>query len=623
MSLFNELKRRNVFRVGLAYLVSAWIVAQVAGLVLDSIEAPAWVMQALLLMLGLGFIVALVIAWAYELTPDGIKKEKDVVHDDSITNITAKKLDYITLVAALGVLSLFVYQQMNPPKPLVPKQDIEIDSHQQGNDGVEKVSKSKTVDDASIAVLPFVDLSPQKNQGYFSDGIAEEILNVLVRIDSLKVASRTSAFGFKGQESLGIPLIAQRLKVRHILEGSVRKSGENVRITAQLIDAQTDTHLWSQTFDRQLTTKNIFAVQDEIAAAIVKQLGLIITDDSSNKPSVKVTTKSLDAYELNLKAQSLFHIRSIEKIPKIIKLYEQAVAIDPNFAEAWAGLSHVYLVVPGWGLGSKEDSYPKSLKAANRATLLDSKLALPYAVRGAIRSEQGDMIGAIMQMNKALKIDSKNLQTTYIRSAKMLDLGYFKKAEAGFRQCLGLDPKYEICRRFLSIALLYQGDVEEAAEMFEDGMLNNQLSYRVVFMQYYSAIEDNRALKLLLSTKKLTPVWEREMDYRYQTDNSFSLVAYNTEIKAKSIPNNNNAATVVPERTLESMAYNLTADFLWSPYLPELRRPMLRDDYLRVRKKTILDNGLVKYWRKYGFPPQCRALGDDNFECDLPSVIKP
>jgi TolB-like protein len=253
-----------------------------------------------------------------------------------VTAQTARKLDVITIVAIVAIAAVISWQQFNPPMG----SDVSIPSgptagSQEPSAGV----TGKDIANASIAVLPFADLSPDNDQSHFSDGIAEEILNVLVHIDSLKVASRTSAFGFKGQQALGIPLIAERLKVRHILEGSVRKSGDTVRITAQLIDAKTDGHLWSETFDRKLTTENIFAAQDEIAGAIVKQLGLLIGDPGAGRAAVKVTAESMDAYEIYLKAQGLFHIRSEKNLPEIIELYAQAVAIDPEFAEAWAGLS--------------------------------------------------------------------------------------------------------------------------------------------------------------------------------------------------------------------------------------------------------------------------------------------
>lgn len=613
MSLFNELKRRNVFRVGLAYLVSAWVIAQVAGLVLSSTTAPPWVMQVILLVLGLGFIIALIISWAYELTPEGLKKDADVVSDASIANDTGKKLNYITIVAALGVLGLFVFQQINPVT--VVKNPAE-----QVNDSTTAVaedsSKVNKVVDASIAVLPFVDLSPNKDQEYFSDGIAEEILNVLVRIKSLTVASRTSAFGFKGQEALGIPTIAQRLNVRHVLEGSVRKSGETVRITAQLIDAQTDAHLWSETFDRKLTTENIFAVQDEIASAIVKELGLMIGDDSTPQITVKKTTENLDAYELYLKAQGLFHVRSKENLLETLDLYEQAVAIDADFAEAWAGLANTYLVIPPWNLGSEADYSPKAMEAADRAIFLDDQLALPFAVKGDLAAKGGDIIAAIELMDHALELDPQNFQTIYIRSTVLLDLGYLNQAEAGFRQCLELDPSYAICSRFLSFVLLFQGELDEANALFEEGMLNGQSSYLNIFEDYYSAIKDRRAVSMILSVSLAdAPVWVRKMYYRYGMESSFDLAALNAEIF-------NQTGGLTPEGepnkkvTLEQEVSNVVFDFLWSPYHPVLRKPTMRAEYLRLRHKLNTELNLP-YWQKYGFPPQCRAMGEDDFECDL------
>lgn len=607
MSLFKELKRRNVIRVAIAYAVIAWFLMQAGSLLFSTLELGTSANKFLLAMLLIGFVPVLLFSWAFELTTEGIKKEKDVVRDESITNITAKKLDYITLVAAVGVLGLFTYHQMNSPAA--------IHVVQQGNESGEatSVASANNVIDASIAVLPFANLSPKGDQSHFSDGIAEEILNVLVRIKNLNVASRTSAFGFKGQETLGIPLIAERLKVRHVLEGSVRKAGDNVRITAQLIDAKTDVHLWSETYDRKLTTENIFAVQDEIAGAIVKQLGLLIGDEGVQKPSAKVTTESVDAYELYLKAQGLFHVRSGDNIPEIIVLYEQAVAIDPDFAEAWAGLSATYLVAPGWNVGTREESYPKAIKAADRASELDDSLALPYAVRGGVVSDQGNMISAVEQMDMAIKRDPLNIQAVYFRSANIIDLGYFDLAEDSLRRCLELDPKYEICRRFLSFALLFQGRGEKASELFEMGLLRGQSSWLNVFLEYYSSIGDKRATALLITEMEPDDFWAREMWYRFYTDNSISLEAITAEVKLNS-PAELNQENPDFDFSVETWANNwdYLANFLWSPHHPLLIRPDLREEYLRVRKNLMLEKGLVAYWRKHGFPPQCSAVGDDD-----------
>jgi len=612
MGIFSELKRRNVIRVAAAYVVIGWLLLQVADTLTPALHLPEWIMSAIALVLILGIVPVLLFSWVYELTPEGLKKDSEVDKSTSDTSQTGKKLNVITIVAVVGIAALIGWQQFNSPMHSEVLDKVVDDT------GLQEAPIAETgegIVDASIAVLPFADLSPDNDQSHFSDGIAEEILNVLVRIESLKVASRTSAFGFKGQEALGIPLIAERLKVRHVLEGSVRKSGDTVRITAQLIDARTDAHLWSETFDRQLTAENIFAVQDEIAGAIVKQLGSFIGEENVVSSSVKVTTESVDAYEVYLKAQSLFHIRSSDNIPEITALYEQAVAIDPNFAEAWAGLSATYLVAPAWQLGSRDDYYPKAQEAADRASAMDDSLPLPYAVRGAMVSDQEDMIRALEQMDMAIQRDPSHIQTVYFRATLLFDLGYIDRAEAEFRRCLELDSKYEICRRFLSFVLLFQGDVENADELFKAGMLEGQNTYRQVFADYYGAIGDTRALVLLLSAIFPDNFQRRIRWYRFQTDMSYTLAMFEADGRANN--QGNPAEGVALGRTSVDIFWlDFPAGFLWNPYHPASRRPELRDEYSRVRKQRILQLGYYDYWRQYGFPPQCRPVGDDDFECD-------
>ena len=608
MSLFKELKRRNVIRVSAAYLVIGWLLVQIFDVLLPMFDVSESFQRGVVLLLLVGFIPTVIFSWAFEITPEGVKKEKDVVRDDSTTNITAKKLDYVTVAAALGVAGLFAWQQINPPASIPTNFEV---IEQTANQGISTDSVTET-DAASIAVLPFADLSPEKNQSHFSDGIAEEILNVLVRIESLKVASRTSAFGFKGQEALGIPAIAEKLKVRHVLEGSVRKSGNNVRITAQLIDAQSDTHLWSETYDRELTTENIFAVQDEIAGVIVKELGLIIEGGGDAEPQRTVTTKSVDAYELYLKANGLYHVRSTENIPEIVSLYEQAVAIDPNFAEAWAGLASVYLVVPGWNVGDEEEYYPKGKEAADRATELNDKLALPFTVRGGLLSDSGNMIGAFQELDKAIQLEPNNFQSFYFRGANFIDIGYLKQAEKDLRRCLELDPNYEICRRFLSFALLFQEDNETAAELFEDGMLKGQGSYIGTFVNYYGAIGDKSALTFLLTSMIEDNVIFRELLYRLHTDDAYSFDDFFKVVKENMPPD-------APDEKIDLEWWEqggFIGSFFWNPHQPVLRRPEMREEYLALRKKLLREQGIDDYWRKHGFPPQCKSVGEDDFECD-------
>ncbi|NOR19298.1 MAG: adenylyl cyclase, partial [Xanthomonadales bacterium] len=291
MSFIEELKRRNVFRVGIAYAISAWVLLQIVDLVLDNISAPDWVMQVFMLALAVGFPIAIIVAWAFEMTPDGIKKEKDVDRSQSITPQTGQKLNrsiIIVLVIALAWFGWDKFLEQPGSGSTSPEitQSVEPSTESQSN-----LSSSNTAE-KSVAVLPFINMSDDKQNEYFSDGISEELLNVLVRVKGLRVPSRTSSFTFKGS-SLKLSEIGKELKVDHILEGSVRKSGDRIRVTAQLIEVNTDTHLWSETYTRQLD--DIFAVQDEIAQAIVDALKITLTGNEQSTIQNRSTTNA-EAY---------------------------------------------------------------------------------------------------------------------------------------------------------------------------------------------------------------------------------------------------------------------------------------------------------------------------------------
>jgi TolB-like protein len=236
-----------------------------------------------------------------------------------------------------------------------------------------------SVDDRSIAVLPFADLSQIKDQQYFTDGLSEELLSLLVRVDDLRVASRTSSFAYRGS-TLGIPEISKALNVRHVLEGSVRKDGDRIRITAQLIEAGTDTHLLSENFDREFT--DIFAIQDEIANAIVNALTGELGIDGEKAVTVEAATENLDAYEMYLTARELFIAR--EQLPESIRLFQKAVELDPNFARAWAGLGAVEVVGNDWIFGDGIDHAPLAKEAAEKALSLNPDLSMPLAVLGLV-----------------------------------------------------------------------------------------------------------------------------------------------------------------------------------------------------------------------------------------------
>ncbi|MCH8479369.1 MAG: hypothetical protein LAT56_15715 [Wenzhouxiangella sp.] len=308
MSFFAALNRRKVFRVAVVYAATAFVILQAADIMLPRLGVPEWALSLVVMLVILGFPIALVLAWALELTPEGIKRTDGVAAVEGESAADPALLGKRTvLVAALlvavgvGLGAGWVLKpgETSPTEPVTPL--VEAEAVQPP-----LVDAASAIPDASIAVLPFADLSPEGDQQYFSDGIAEEILNVLSRIDALSVSSRTSAFAFRSQSALSIPDIAASLGVRHVLEGSVRKAADTIRITAQLIDARSNQQLWSETFDRQLTAQNVFEIQDEIAAAITEALARRLEVPMGAVPGAAGGTGDIDAYEAFLIGRDLF-----------------------------------------------------------------------------------------------------------------------------------------------------------------------------------------------------------------------------------------------------------------------------------------------------------------------------
>ena len=395
MSLFNELKRRNVPRVGTAYLVSSWLLVQVAETIFPLFGFDDTTARLVVIVLSIGFIPSLIFAWAFEITPEGLKRDADVDRDHSITHITGKKLDRIILVVLALALGYFAFDKF----VLEPTRDAEL---------VEETTQQARSDalvesygDKSIAVLPFLDMSSDKDQEYMSDGIAEELLNLLAKIPDLRVISRSSAFSFKDQ-NLEIPEIARRLKVGHILEGSVRKAGNQLRITAQLIEARSDTHLWSETYDR--TLDNIFTIQDEIAAAVVEQLKVMLLGEA---PTVQETNP--EAYMLYLQARYLGRQFTAEAWEQSNALFEQALAIDPDYAAAWDGLGVNYTNQVGNGQRPVDEGFTLAREAENQALAINPDYASAHAGLGWISSRyDNDPAAAALHFERALALEPAN-----------------------------------------------------------------------------------------------------------------------------------------------------------------------------------------------------------------------
>lgn len=369
-SLLSELRRRNVFKVGAAYLVLGWVVMQVTGLVAPALHLPEWTLSLITWLGVIGFPFALLFAWAFELTPDGVKRSEEVDPTESVTRNTGSKLNRVTAALLVAAIGFVIYQQWS-----FTRSGASLSAP-----AGEAQSLSGLHD--SIAVLPFVNMSSDPEQEYLSDGIAEELLNALARISSLKVAARTSSFAFKNEQS-DIRKIGETLGVSTVLEGSLRKSDARLRITAQLIDVQTGYHLWSETYDRELD--DIFAIQDEITGHIIKALKVHL--NTGEAVAVTNTTNN-EAYDAYLKGRHQLHLRTRESIELAQNYFEQATALDPNFALAWADKALAAVLLSSYSNSDTQLAHAQARTLLSRAQAIDSTLAEAFAVEGLMLSSE-------------------------------------------------------------------------------------------------------------------------------------------------------------------------------------------------------------------------------------------
>jgi adenylate cyclase len=496
MGFISELKRRNVFRVGITYVITAWLVLQVADVVLGNIAAPEWVFKAILMVTGLAAPVVLLFAWAFEMTPEGLKREKDVDRSASVTHVTGRKLDrtiIIVLVLAVAYFAVdkFYLGERNPGQATVT-------SRSASSVGDSSVSALPGI--TSIAVLPFVNMSSDKEQDYFSDGISEELLNLLAKIPAFRVAGRTSSFAFKGKND-DLRTIGESLGVSTILEGSVRKGANRVRITAQLVKVDDGFHLWSETYDRELT--DVLAVQDEIAGAVVKELKVtLLGEDQAPTHGPDSLTGNAEAYNAYLKGLFFWNQLGPDNHARAAEHFEQAVALIPDSALAWSMLS---LADSNYSSQSS-DGGPQALARAREAAAMALKLddtvpeaylavatletlydwdwaAAESAVRRALALRPGDVTAR--KMLAGLRTNAGKFQEAReilvaAQQQDPLDLGIassignaffyagdYSAAEQVYQKLLAKDPTRAFTRAGLGWMLLRQGRLKESLEYFE------------------------------------------------------------------------------------------------------------------------------------------------------------
>ncbi len=496
MSFFVELKRRNVAKVAVLYLVASWLLLQVTDVLASLLPVPEWAGSLVVMLLLLGFVPALIFSWVYEMTPEGLKREKDIDRSQSITGDTGRKINVLIIVLLVLAIGAVVVDRMMPETArIATTTDTEDKAGVEQAVGQKPGASEPAASEHSIAVLPFVNMSSDPEQEYFSDGLSEELLNLLAKIPDLQVAARTSSFSLKGKE-LQMAEVGEILKVAHVLEGSVRKSGNQIRVTAQLIHADDGYHMWSETYDRQLD--DVFAIQDEIAAEVVDKLRVTLLGDVP-----KVIETDPEAYALVLQARQLDRQGSGESWEKAVVLYERALEIAPNYAPAWSGLSEVY---------SKQASnmtdvsiaqrFRLAREAAEKAIELDPGYAKGYAqLSNSLLQTNADLEEAARYLGRALELDPTNpdilnLATTMLRGTARLEeavdvmeylvardpvnpthhfyLGLYNQyllrtdeAINAYRTTLTLSPDRVGVQASLAAALMTKGDLEAALEAVE------------------------------------------------------------------------------------------------------------------------------------------------------------
>ena len=622
-----------MFRVGAAYAVIAWVLIQAGDILLGNFGAPEWVFKSLVVVILLGFPLALFLSWAYELTPDGMVRTQALEPGEAPATRSGLA-DYLLVGALLVVGGItvadFVDRRQVPtiaeapapalttpepvaPSPVAPSAEVPADSI------------PEPAGEASIAVLPFANLSPDPADAYFADGIADEVLNVLSRIDGLMVASRTSAFSFRGT-AVDVADIATRLGVAHILEGSLRRQGPRVRISAQLIDARRDRQLWSGTFDREL--EDIFAIQEEIAQAIADALGDTL---GMRRIRVEAPTADLDAYELYLRGRELFSQR--RHLLEARDLLEQAVERDPDFAPAWAALASTLFVLPGYEpTVDTDEAHPLALRAAERSLSLDPGQPLALSVLGMIERDAGNLSGSARLFRRALELDPNDANAWLWLGMLEGYAGRLEAARRGILRSYAQDPLGRVQNLWMSSIFTMLGEPEAAAEPIRRATESGHIIslVRLDFALATGAHEDAAAE---------IRDWSRNPTFWFPPIPPETLEAIGESIaRAIEDPANRSEARSTIEASIaanpevnhwaffifsglqkeaarEALRVPLPPEFnfinFWYPHLRELRE---QPEFYELAEQV----GLVSYWEDFGYPDYCRPVGSPvrRLECE-------
>lgn len=599
--LLAELKRRRVFRVAGLYGAVAWVITEVSSVIFPVLMLPEWTLAFVVALLLLGFPIAMILAWAYDIGPQGIERTPPLVAADTASKPRTRAwLAYGSLLLlAMAGLGWLLWPRMAPTVP---------------------------ANYDSIAVMPFANLSGDPANDYFSDGMAEELMNLLAQVPGLQVAARTSSFAYKGQ-NVDVRELGRSLAVDAVLEGSVRRSGERVRITAQLVDTQTGYHLWSQNYDREMA--DIFAVQDEISGEIVAALKGRLGASAAQEgvPGRNAPTESVEAYTLYLQARHQWKRRGAEPVRNSIELFRQATELDPQFARAWAGLAAAWVVLPVY-VGEPPETYTaEAIRAARQALAHDPNLAEAHAVLAEVQGQDGDwtraeagfffaisldpndptsrhwyslllaragrLQEALEQAQRAFELDPASPVINYNLAQQLLGLGYDERAERQLRSAieLGFDASRDTSVRL--ILALRRGDMARFAEI-------GRLDFK------HAGIDEDIVPAVMAAFEDRARIPELE-----------------AALDAAGLPIESRGDLWMllgeEDRAIQALlaAAEVGASDTMLTWYPEGRGVRLHPSFAEFAARA----GLLDYWQQFGMPDDCRLL-DDRLACGFTVVAE-
>ena len=606
-SLFEELKRRNVLRAAALYAGAVWALAQGISQLGPPLGAPEWITRWFVITACVGFPFWIAFAWFYEFTPQGLKRESEIAPDDSVAHSTGRKLDkWIIAVLVVAVVLLLT-------NTFVWRRGAGLDGG-----GIAPDISSK-----SIAVLPFDDLSPAHDHGYFSAGMAEELLNALAKVQGLKVAGRASSF-YYGSHNADLRTIGKALDVANVLEGSVRSQGNAVRISVQLVRTGDGFEVWSQSYDGDM--RNIFDVQERIARAITDHLKIVLTG-SEQKRLVPIATTSADAYADFITAQTLVNKRVGDSLPQAIALLQKATTLDPKFARAWSKMAVAYAVLPQYTGGDWTASWRASDKAAQHALALDPDSAEAYATLSYNQFSQRHYVAMVEPMRRALQLAPDSSAVNYWAANELAALGRTRAAGARIDTALANDPANILLLFYKSMLRWRQGDQAGAlAYIHRAGAADSP--FGSLMLEFYDAAHGDMAgsaREFAASTSKMgtkIPFADLQAIYRGTYGD-----AAQRQIALKTLDahlDDDWTPTMLLQLGDPVHSFNLFEhghsglsdaylNWLWQP--EPWSRKARQDPAFQGFAQRI---GMVAYWKQFGWPDLCKPApgkGPDGFVC--------